>query len=308
MQNKSSGKGGKPNQEKQAPFPKKEKVSAKLLTDQKSDLKFVAGGGPLKDSFVIVIGGKATSRQFTIHHPIGCTDLDEWDWVITRSDEIQPLLLRAKDPDAARLNRLRGETLTEWAVENVLLKKVGDTLCYPTSGEVREDVLEAARKRVDKIFKADSTALERAAKQSGTAAPKPRKRDPIDFIEGTNRTDEIKLRDYWSSSITKEAVEQRYPSTYRTRAGPLQNVDQKRINGEGFFLSSNEAEDVAVASIVRLQLPGGHEPPKKPNPQRVRQDHDEEEEEDETEKTHTPPAGEGAPQSPSSAAGVTVKT
>jgi hypothetical protein len=286
---KQSEKGAKPQQKVTGPILKKERVPAKLLVDQKSDLKFVTGGGPLKDSFVIVIGGKNTLRQYTVHHPIGVTDLDGFDWIITRSDEVQSLMQRIKDPDAPRLNQLRSELLTDYAVSQSLLKKDKEgNLLYPQTMERRDKVLGDARKHVDKDFEKTSKAWEKLKESKGSSALKPKKKDPIDYVEGENRSDELKLREYWKQPITQAAVDKEYPTVYRTRSGPLRNEDQKRINGKNKFLTLNEAEDLTVSVICTMAFAGGHNPPVKQPSSGPHDEETEEEEEEEEVKASTP--------------------
>jgi len=218
------------------PFIRKEKVPVAVNPKKTLQVKWQAEG-PLKDSFVIaVIGGDQLIHQYTIHRPIGFTDLDDDDWVCSRTGDIQDLLSRQDDP---------GREARQKAVTGFLIEKVVGELQseYPISivdgvvmldGHPRPEVLKPAHKAVK----------DKGMDHMNGAFPT--------YIGFLNRKIQAAETEFWlmiNDPKWKEWADSQFSkSTYRTMGGP--KADRPQFAAFGLkSKSKQEALDVISRRI-----------------------------------------------------------
>jgi hypothetical protein len=233
-------------------------------------LEFVPHKGEnLREAFVVAFCSNKTSRQFTVHHPIGVTDLNDFDWVVTPTEEIDELIDRAKDPSYSRLVELRKQFRQRAAVEKGLVKVDPNNghLIFPKCGEDRDVLMSFCREQADKSIEGDIVKWRKSYEKlpEGTAKPpKPTPPDVLTFFKEDVAQEERALRKFLNDPILMKAAEEEYPQTFRTRHGPLQDRDQTRINDEGKVLTQYEMFDKMINRFVTGSYSGGVEPPGKP--------------------------------------------
>jgi len=262
------------NNARGTPFVKKEKVPIKLNPSLKTDIQFVSGQGPLKDAFTMIVSSGQTTREYTIHHPIGITDLDDWDWVMTETSEVQSLLQRIDDPGSAKLNQQRNAYVIKWAITSSLLKEgTGEGLEQYPNGTVRSNSMKAAREEADKEYNIQHAKDLRVGDVNQTVV-KTKRKDPIEFMSAEIAVYENKLRDFWNKESTKKTIAEKIPQRYRTMSGPLSNIVQTRVNVRGFRLSSHGMFDAVNRQVVNMKVKGGEEMPRdklKPDPSSMKE-------------------------------------
>lgn len=237
-------------------FEKKVKVPAKVGVDKMSDLSFVAGKGALKGAFTVIVIGENLTRQFTIHHPIGVTDLDDEDWVLTQTAEIQSLLARSEDPDADRIASARAKERVDLAVARGLLKETpaqSGTYFFP-NGEERDAVLKVAREKANNEYKLAKAAITAKGEVGDTARKKLQARDVTHFLDDKSKDNELKLREFWKDPKVSAAVLEKFPQNYRTRGGPQAGQSQSSCVAKGDSLDQARAADAILYNIVSGRL------------------------------------------------------
>jgi hypothetical protein len=209
---------------------------------------------------VVVIATPTTSVQFTIAHPIGITDLDSSTWVAHRSDQLQGMLARAKDPNQANLDQSRTATRQRMAVQNGLLKEDSTTgkkkFFYPHRNDMdRNTLLEEARghsrEAVTKLKQqiADLKDNEKHLKQ-GLLNQIQSVEDPLHFMDVKTSEAEKKLREYYSSKPVLEEVLKENPQSYRTLSGPYFTIPQVAMPES----KDKRLEDVAIRFARNLAI------------------------------------------------------
>jgi hypothetical protein len=201
---------------------------------------------------VVVIATPMTTVQFTIAHPVGITDLDETSWVAHRSDQLQGMLARAKDPNQAQLDQARTATRQRLAVQHKLLieKEVDGrkVFYYPHRGDMdRNRLLEGARvalKEVTSEIKARIAALtdENKHEKQGLLNRLQHAEDPLKHLDVETSVAEEKLREFYKSPLVLQVVLEENPQKYRTLSGPYFTVPQTKIPGS----ENLRLEDVAI--------------------------------------------------------------
>jgi hypothetical protein len=116
-----------------------------------------SGDRRIKDAVVVTISAAGGfSRQLTIHPPIGITDCDDGDWVVSQTSDIAQLLATAKDPSAEK----HMEKVRLWKVNKVIeisqaadpprdtveIHSVTNQLHYVGDITTRKDRISTARK------------------------------------------------------------------------------------------------------------------------------------------------------------------
>lgn len=252
-----------PNTNSRGIPPKKEKIPVKVKSDEKSDIIFVNQKGVLNNSFKIVLAYPNGSKQFTVHHPIGITDLEDHDWVLTESTMVHDLLDRQKDPALQRLQEARRGHLYKLAVEAKKLDSKDNAYVYPKSGLNRDALIAAARRLADKSiekkvqqWKASTEALPKGEKRP----PKPTPPDPIDFFRVEVKKEELDLREFLKDPANIKKAEEEYPQTFRTLGGTLRDQPQARINEKGKIVDQIEVIDQLVRYINTFEVQGGVPP------------------------------------------------
>jgi len=205
---------------KKAPKPK-------IRTDQLVDLDFM-NVSVLPDSMTFLIASDCGVVQHTIHHPIGFTDLDSDDWVITPTSEIPVLLSRADDPEERkRVSDLQLKVRETEAVEQGTVVPVDGKLFYP--GEIpqeRAPLVTVARKAAEAKFKALLKQEEKTEKKPKGPAKKLDPKAYLDELSPEVKVLEQKFLQVRDSPVTLKKAEAIHPFKYRTRGGPLADRDQ----------------------------------------------------------------------------------
>jgi hypothetical protein len=196
-------------------------------------IKLVKGELFQKENFFLVLvpSGNVT-ESWTIHHPIGVTDLDADDWVATRTSEVHYLMARRTSPTATATEALRAKARTEFLLQQKLIVKKDDKLCYgldggKTAGKVRNDVLDAA----DAALKHDRAVAQLEHDRAQQGKPKAAQfrygysRD--NFLEKEDLVCEQAIRKAFASIDCKKFLDAKAPVTFRTRGGP--NADQPQV-------------------------------------------------------------------------------
>lgn len=171
----------------------------------------------------------------TYHRPVGKTDLDDDDWVLTPTGEVPELLARSEDPDEAGIRAKREAFRMACAADKKLVSKSADgEVLYP-SGESRQSVLAKAR----------AEAKDEAQRRKAKVLPNAH----LAFLSAERKKEEDALRAFLSSESTIRAAEKKFPdSQYRTMSGPLADRPQKAVS----YLSGKTRPQAEDAVIQRL--------------------------------------------------------
>ena len=202
-------------------------------------------------------------EQYTIGRPIGITDLSPNCWVLHDTDDIAGMIARQDDPDAQLIRGLRAKYVTSLQVAAAVLVEK-DTLgeksyYYPgRESETRNSILNDASKKAAlkvKGYKAElnsilaKTRVKKSERKSLDASEKKRKAELTSLIQAEGQRDkcltpaDLKL-EVALQKATKEGgfhrqAEAKYPTLYRTQAGPYGDKPQVAIKGsEGLPLSA----------------------------------------------------------------------
>jgi hypothetical protein len=213
----------------------------------------------IKNTFVVLVASTQYLEQLTIHHPIGITDLDNDEWVSTRTANIHYLLSRAEDPQQQKLNAVWQANRSEYLIAMSLLTKKDDKIYYQS---------DLSRPRVEILDEADHGLKEdrksHQAEHDEKHAGKPKKpvfkysRTRDEFLNEVHRKFEKEIRSALNTKEAREFVMRGAPQTYRTRGGPLCNEEQIAIPGlKG--LDTRSAQDrfltLVEGKVAGKQLP-----------------------------------------------------
>jgi len=214
----------------------------------------------LPESIVVLVVSANRTEAYTLHHPVGITDLTEGDWVLTRTSEVPTLLARAKDPNQKKVDEARQKARSDYLVAAGLLTRVGETLHYlpgVAGGKERNAVLgdadvalKAARVK-EKLDFEQSKPSEQARKNFRSRL----ERDS--FLDPEVVKHESKIREALTPEVLEREVMGKVPQTYRTMGGPLAGTAQSRAFPPGAIRSKEMAFDELVKILHPLTLTGG---------------------------------------------------
>jgi len=207
---------------------------AKLDAGKILDIKVSIPKDLGKEAFVIaVIGSKGITEQYTVHRPIGVTDLNDDAWVMTRTSDLRYLLARSHDPSQKEIDRAIAKARNDFLVAQGLLTSKGDKIFYPPSvmgGKERNLVLDEADARLKeakRIHKAEHDYAQRGKPKEAVYHGFPGNRD--EFLEDEALAHEKKIREKLSSEDFKKIVAPiKAKQTFRTRGGP--NEDKPQVH------------------------------------------------------------------------------
>lgn len=170
----------------------------------------------LKGAFVIaVIAPDDVQEQFTVHHPIGITNCEENDWVMTRSSELHYLAARAQDPKQQQVTTARNERKNKFLVHKQLLEEKDGKLYYPKDyTKTRNEYLAEAE-------------LHMKADKRPKGARKPKRSDYLD--EDQKEAEERILKALASKESQLFIESETGIQTFRTRGGVLEDQEQIAI-------------------------------------------------------------------------------
>lgn len=205
---------------------KEKSVPAKVVVGTVPAIDFRPPQGALKGALVVVVSDGTRTVSWTVHHPIGNTDLEDGDWVLSACADVPVLLEQRTDPDADRLNILRVQERVKMAVAAGFLEfnAAGVTEYKGLPGIQRDDVVSEARKTAKEQTKQAFHKWE----SSGSKGTKPADVDYMTLLSPEARAAEEKLVAFNKLETTIKEVERLHPATFRTRSG--QRFDQDQVS------------------------------------------------------------------------------
>lgn len=221
----------------------------KLSTGIQSQLALDRPKG-LGDSFSITVATGNHTVSYTVHRPIGVTDLDDDDWVVTPVGDIQSLLSRAVDPAQGEINKMRGVFKTSLLIESgLLIKDAEKGITYPVSVYTGEKDRNALLNEADTTFSEHKKTRKEEYKKSHPNATQDDldrikfDKSRVDFLTDELRLHERKIAEFLSSEPIRRKIEEHAPQTYRTRSGPLMDRNQVACTVIGKTKTITMAED-----------------------------------------------------------------
>jgi hypothetical protein len=175
----------------------------------------------LKDaSVVLIVGPGGITEEMTIHRPIGITDLQDDDWVMTRTNEIHTLFARKDDPSEANLTIARNKRKNDYLIQNKLLMEKDGKYFYPQDEvKTRNDYLAEA----DLKFRAKKK--DDKSEQTGTR---------VDFLDEKQKEAELSIIKFLKTEAAQTYINSGDGhQSYRTRGGVYDNEDQIAITSLG---------------------------------------------------------------------------
>jgi len=239
----SSNNNAVKQQNNYTPKPTIRKVQVKLNTGQESEVE-ISIPNNLPGSFVIFIGSGKHRIQYTIHRPVGITDLDpELDWVCTQTTQVSMLLARMKDPDQEEVNKRVQTARNELLISAKFLESIEGELFYP-------GIKEASRKH----FVQEADDAFKKAKKAETDNNRKRNIERINYFPKEVIDKEAYIQNFLEDDSIRESLAISGRQTFRTMSGPRQNIAQN-----AFFRSKTEQEayDFVVRSIHITFVPTG---------------------------------------------------
>jgi len=187
----------------------------------------------LKEAFVIaVVDSNGVAEQYTVHRPIGITDLTDDDWVMTRTSELRYLLARTIDPAQKEIDRAIAKARTDYLVSKKLLLVTGEKTFYPPDvcgGKERNlvfDEADAELKEAKRVHKAAHDYAQLGKPKAAVYHGYPGNRG--DFMPKEAKDHEKKISDATASEDFKKLIAPiKARQTFRTRGGP--NEDRSQI-------------------------------------------------------------------------------
>lgn len=160
------------------------------------------------------VGG--TANEMILHHPIGVTDLDKDEWVLSTPEDIAHLKARSEDPNKASIHAQRLKALKDGAILAGLVAEKDGALVYPMTGMARSSFISGLKLRHEnkhQYQKDYKFILDLALGEE----------DPADL----DAQSEIAYRKWLKQN--QPVVEKKFPLTYRTLKGPLMDTPQAPI-------------------------------------------------------------------------------
>jgi hypothetical protein len=166
---------------------------------------------------VLIKSTTGVTRELIFHHPVGVTDLDDDDWVVSEVGDIPSLLSRMKDPHAEEIAAARAAWLEQKAIEAGLLEKdASDNTVYTGSTQTTRAAFFKELKEIHSKKKTDKV--------------KPDKFDLKDALSrsvDSRAAKEAAIRDLFANQAA--AVEREFSSTFRTMGGSRGDRPQEAI-------------------------------------------------------------------------------
>jgi hypothetical protein len=163
---------------------------------------------------VLVGGPGGKTSELIIHRPIGITDLVKEDWVYSTPDEVKTLVSQKRDPRAKDLQDKRLAYVRQEAAKRNLISFAADGSVNLPSGVNRSEYL----KRIKKETLEDNASVKDFKYNSDAALAK---------LDDEDAMAEIAYRK--ATSILDSEAEEKYPTTFRTRSGPMLDKDQEAV-------------------------------------------------------------------------------
>lgn len=216
------------------------KTTKVLSSELQSNLKVKMIKHPKYSYIRLFVGSPVgeTPYEVILHRPIGITDLDEDDWVLSEVSDMALLLAREEDPGAKKLQDIRLKVKIEKAVADNKIVDNDGILSYPGTGVERKVFLEPLRAEAKKLAKAHAMALQA---QSGyePSAPASKKKTDNDFFRellqsksevDQNAMAELEFSEYMKSDELEEYAVNLHPRTFRTKGGTFAENSQRALD------------------------------------------------------------------------------
>jgi hypothetical protein len=192
------------------------------------------GDKRIKDAVVITISGPAgISRSYTIHHPVGYTDLGDEAWVVSKTDEVKDLLNRIKNPGEKKLEKKRHKFL--W---KLIAGKLPKTVLRTEEGKIHYNLKDFPKEREEYV--AEARLAEQEAHKDN---PKYKSQGSsyVEYLPALLVPLESKVRAFIKKDTTRNKVEEKCPRSYRTRYAGGKAANQRK---SGLFAKCNRSHDV----------------------------------------------------------------
>jgi hypothetical protein len=193
------------NQQNGRAFTKTVKVQAKLSSTRTAPIEYVPDKR-LKGAVIFTVHtGGGLSRQMVCHHPIGITDLNGNDWVVSDISDINHLLRTKDDPGFEKLRAQRG--MFKFAV---IARNCPDLLYFGEDGVVYY--------HEDTVPRSERISAARLAEKNANQGDKNWKKTSNSYmvhLSPYNMSIERKIRIHLKDKDLNEKAEESYPQTYR---------------------------------------------------------------------------------------------
>jgi hypothetical protein len=188
-----------------------------------------------KDAFVIMIVSASGTRQFTVHHPVGVTPLQDDVWVVSETSDLPNLLMRINDPTKKDVDARRDASLRRALARMNVIILEGDRVFYPNRVD-RSDAISVARKKAE------------TAKASGKDAY-------VSYLSDEDKKYETAYLEAIRNKDLQAGIVEKYPyADFETKGGVSANRSQRPVdNSLGY--SQGELIDFLSQKIEGLTLP-----------------------------------------------------
>lgn len=213
----------------------------------------------LPEAMVVLIVSDSRVESYTMHHPIGITDLRGEEWVFSKTSEIPTLLARSHDPNQKKVDEARQKARSAYLVAQALLILKDDKLYYPSEvaeGRERNAVLNEADSALKAAKVKEKLEFEQSKPSEEAKKNFSSKLHRDSFLSPQVLSHEQKIRAALTPEILKREVEDKCPQTYRTLGGPLSGQRQSSVI-PGLNKDKNGAFDFLVQILHPLSMPGG---------------------------------------------------
>lgn len=234
---------------------KEKHVPTKVIVGNVPDIDFRPAQKHMKGAITVVVSNGSITKSWTVHHPIGVTDLDPADWVNSVASDVPVLLAHRTDDDATRKAQVRAkyrEKLATTSNPPILAEDAEGNTIYPGTGNRRAEVVRDARIRAQNHYE---TALTKWKKAGSRKNEEPVLEPYVAVIKAaSDRSTERRFTDFSNLEAVKKEVLDKYPDDFRTRSGPKLDQDQVSAGIEGFPASTGQAFDAVCYHIETLRI------------------------------------------------------
>lgn len=209
-------------------------------------MELQTGTDPILGEFAVLCTvGPYGSQQYTLSHPIGMTDLDGTDWVLTPTGEIPATIARRFDPKQAEINMARAASRLESLKKNGLVvvnEQEGSFLTfYPSDkGTPRNAFLNEAKAHKKAAVSKLKLELSKLGKAEGFRKQELNSKiqqvgDLLQFLPEKIQSEEIQIRKHLNAPGFEEGIANKHPYLHRTLVGPFGDQPQRAIIGAKGF-------------------------------------------------------------------------
>lgn len=203
-------------------------------------LKVKLGNAGKYDYLRVFFGGPdgETPVEYVLHRPIGKTDLDDDEWVLSHPGEYSLLLKRENDPSEKHLRMLQEMHKKENAASNNLIKIGEENIISYPSGMKRNVFLSPFKEKVKEAVKARNKQIldwKNSDANSRSSSP-PSKLDfnaelekMLRACDDKNAKAELAFSAYMADKEVIAAAEDEHPDDYETLGGAFADTKQVAV-------------------------------------------------------------------------------